>query len=87
MNGLTNHQATLTCILGINERGKGPTVTATVAPKTREEVKVAKSAASIKRRKDTRELYLHCSQTSLGKKESVAPNDRFLGQLVGFETY
>jgi hypothetical protein len=85
MSGLTSHQATLTCILGINGRGKGQTATATVAQKTREETKEAKSAASVKRRKDTSELYLHCSQTSLEKKKSVAPNDPFLVQLVVFE--
>lgn len=87
MSGLTSHQATLTCILGINGRGKGQTATATVAQKTREETKEAKSAASVKRRKDTSELYLHCSQTSLEKKNLLHQMIHFLSSLSFLKTY
>lgn len=78
---------TLTCILGLNERGKGQTATATVAQETREEMKVAKSATSVKRRNATSEPCLHCSRTFKQRRICRTPNDQSLARRVTFETY
>lgn len=65
MNGLTSNQVTLTFITGVKGRGKGRPVTVTVAQRIREEMKVAKDAGNVKGRRNSSEVYLHCSRLSL----------------------
>lgn len=89
-NGLTSSQVTQTFIRRINERGRNKAVIAIVAQKTVEEMNIAQSSKSVRKRDTSISIQMKCISTSLHslkRKICILLKDRFCGFLVFFEIY
>lgn len=90
MNGLSSNQVTQTFIRQINERGRNKAVTATVAQKTAEEMNIAQSSKSVRKKDTSMYIQMKCISTSLHsvkRKICILLKDQFHGFLVFFEVY
>ena len=89
-NGLSSNQVTQTRIRQINERGRDKAAIAIAAQKTVEEMSIAQSSKSVRKRDTSIYIQMKCTSASLHslkRQICILRKDQFHGFLVFFEMY